>query len=327
MLGRLVQPFTPKARCLATFLGMKPFRNYSLLHTPGKFLRKNWLPFAWSAPQAAYTLTGYGVVLGGIMAAVTDTAWAIIRSYEGKGVKVIFPKQDDLLNKSIRYLAQPAFHMKAGAALSYQDHWTLLSADLLAATVIMDSYSSDLFLEREETIAATQIPHFEPWEPSTIETLESYGWRRGDEQSTPIAGLPPAPTFMDVSQNLAAGLPAWYKEIQEDFPISFSTSYFGMVFNDLGSMIVDWLAGESNSLKPLFDPEEIWLAKMVEWNTGPAYQPWPEQLEIYLDTLRAMMQAEGLTAPRLAMVRNAVDEAFGTGLPADLFPPTSGLSI
>lgn len=325
MLGGLVKPTLTKAACLSTFLGLKPFRRYDLLQTPGKFLKRNWLSFALTAPQAAYTLTGYGVVLGGLMSMVTDATWALIRSYEGKGVKIIFPRADDFFSKAARYLAQPAYHLKASAGLSYKDHWTLLAADLLAMTVIMDTISSDLFTLREETISQTQVMHFEPWEPSTVQALMEMGWRPGDPQATPINNLPENATYLDVTQNLAATLPAWLEQIQRDFPVSFSSTYFAMAFSELGAMVLDWYAQASPSTKPLFEPEEMAIAKMFEWQAFPPYQPWPEQIRAFFDLIRELMEADGLDTPRLHMIRNAVDETFGSGLPASIFPEVSGL--
>jgi hypothetical protein len=306
-----VKPGFTKAKCLSTFASLKPFRSYSMQQTFGKFVKRNWVSFVAQAPQASYTLTGYGVVLGGVLGAMSDLTWAALRAWEGKGIKIVGPPERDPLVKAARYLMQPAVHMQGGAALSYEDHWLLLAADIIAIGIILEQTHPAVFLEREEELAQMHIPEIEPWEPSTIAALESMGWRSGDPQTVPLRGMSPNPTYFEMISTLAAGLPTWLEMIAADFPPTFSANWFSLAFSELGQQVFEWFEQTSGIIKPVFDREEIAFARMFETGVFPPDEHVPEQFVLMFEHLAEMLEAEARTAPSREMLKRAIRDSFG----------------
>jgi hypothetical protein len=280
--------------------------------TVWKFIKQNWLPFALQAPQATYTLTGYGVVLGGIMGALSDAAWALLRVNEGKGVKVIGPPPTDPLGKALRYLTEPSPHVAGGAVLSYEDHWLLLAADVISMGLVMENFSPAALLEREEFYSSSEVLEYEPWKPESRVALSELGWRPGMTSAPAISGLSERPTYLEVSRRLAADLPRWVAEIARDFPATYSATWFGVVFNELGAAVLNWLSETPGNVRPVFDADEMAVARLFEFGVKPPAFVEGDSWLLYTERARELAAAAGRDFPGPVEVKAAAVDSWGS---------------
>lgn len=153
LLGAPLVGRVPKAKA-ATDL-MQAYANRRLLKATSLFPRTvtGWIGYLAEALQASKTLFGYGIQLGGIMAAASDTVWGLIRSaWDGGTVRVRAPAPTDPLGKAWRYLYTTASNLWAFAGLDRdRQRGTMLAYNIAA-----------------EHIANTPDPR---WDPNRIPTL------------------------------------------------------------------------------------------------------------------------------------------------------------
>jgi hypothetical protein len=94
--------------------------------------------FVLTAGQVLHDLTGYGLVLGGIMGFVTDTLWAGVRYFAtGRRSVVVLPPASDPLMQAVRLLQDIPFWMPATPAMTHGE----LQATALAVMNALDIVS------------------------------------------------------------------------------------------------------------------------------------------------------------------------------------------
>jgi hypothetical protein len=279
---------------------------------PGAFLGTvRALPFILQAGQALKSLTGYGIVLGGVMGAITDTGWGLVRGALGGSVRVEGPPPSDPLGKAVRYLLQPAYHAAHGQLFTFEEHMLLAYADSIAAQIVMAAAGPELLSSRWPEMEQAPVIEFAPWTPESIAGLQDIGYVDVGTYATPMDDLSFRPTYGQALTSIAARHDGWWSEVAADFPRTVAAQDFASVVSETGKAILEWMAGAPGSIVPIFDPEEIALARMFEVGVFPKGDPYPELLGEYVERALAIAKSVGRDLPAREDVIAALDDTFG----------------
>ncbi len=222
ILGTAVGGTTPKRIGRETADFMQAIRTRGLRRVEPFLNETNWLGFALQAAQVSLNLTGYGLRLGGIFGAISDTFWGTIRALGGAKVIIRTPPPSDPLGKAIRVLSQS----HVGTYLKDvwdQDEWKeIAAANNLAigiieeevirrqkrtqqaigeqAVVFNSSFVTRKIKKREARLAKTQVPVYKPWNRLTKFALSDIGPYPGIHATDISEDLYTGNTFLDVAQ-------------------------------------------------------------------------------------------------------------------------------
>lgn len=282
------------------------------LERAGAFLsRFPWLGFLLQAPQALYSLTGYGLVLGSVMGFLTDAFWAPVRLLSGETVRVQGPPPSDPIGKAARYLTQPGYHYAQSDFYSYEDHWLLTAADIVATGLLMREFKASRLLARADVITQTPVIGFTPWYTPTVSALRAEGYSPELEQVGPLEGLTARTNYLEVTQRIAAEFPGWIDRVAAEFPPTFETTAFSIAMFEAGEAVLDWLNDGERTAKPIFDPLELTVARCFEFGIFPAFDPAAEQVQLFAERALQLAAAGGKELPGPIEMKRAASEAWG----------------
>lgn len=297
-----------KTKCLSALSDLKTARGYRLTRA-SKFLSKfPWFSFLMQAPQALYSLTGYGVILGSVMSLATDLFWAPLQLLRGKSVQVRGIPSEDPIFKAARYQAQPAYHYAHGQLFTYEDHWLLLAADIVSMGLLMQSFTVESIGDKDDFLAAQPVPDFVPWHPQSRAGLQAVGIDPDQPQAEPFPDVAPGATYLEVNQAIGRGFPRWLETVAGEFPRTFSTHWFMLALFHLGAEAIDWFNGSVGTTAPVYDPEEIIIARLYEIGVLPRGDLPPEVLGMVIDRSLELAHAAGRELPLNSEIREAVGE-------------------
>lgn len=304
-------PGLSKAACLGTLGALRPNRGWKPVRV-NEFLRGvRLLPFLLTAGQAAKSLTGYGIVLGGIMGAAADSFWGVVRAAQGRSVRVEGPPSAGLFERAARYLGQPAYHVTHSALFTFEEHLLLAAADYVAIEAVRAAAPASVVFDRYQEFAATPVVELEPWHPDTRAGLTAIGWRPGEAQREPLLGVAPGATYGEVWSAIAAGHESWWSAIAVEFPRATVTSYFAQLVSEAGRNAIEYLNESPGSLAPVFEPEELAFARQFEYGIFPPYQGDPYQVELTAERAVEQALAVGREYPGPAELKLALGEIYG----------------
>lgn len=286
-----------KVKCLRLLAANNPGRGYVLTRAKSFLGKFPWLAFILQAPQAAYTLTGYGVVLGAFMGLVTDVIWTPVRLFQGKKIRIDTWVPAAEIEKAGRLLSQPAYEMGQSQGLSYEDHWLLLAARIVAMRILMEAAPAVSIEPRVDLMLDSPVIDYEPWYPPTIEALRAEGWQPGTPQLPPIAGLTAESTYRQTLERISGGFEDWLFAIQRDFPRGRGSGAFVAALSEAGEDFFNWANDGEASIKPVFEPEELAIARMFEVGIVPNTDPGPELVEQFLERAFQLARAMGRDIP------------------------------
>lgn len=304
-------PGLTKAGCLRAFAALRPARMWRAV-SPGSFLSGvGLLPFLLTAGQAAKSLTGYGIVLGGIMGAVTDFGWGLVQRARGGSVRIEGPPPSDPLGKAVRYILQPAYHAAWGQLFSFEEHMMLAAADSVAAQIIMQQSTAAQLAQRWPEMADVPVLEFSPWSADSLEAMRRAGINAAAPFASPMDGLGFRPTYRQALTAIAAAHEAWWPTIASEFPRAAVSQEFSSMVSETGKAILEWMGSSPGSIQPIFEPEEIALARMIETGVFPVDHVFPETLELAIGRALEIAGAGGRSLPQRDDLVSAVTEIFG----------------
>ena len=301
-----------KPKCLGAFASTKSVRKYGLARASQFLTRFPWFSFLLQAPQALYSLTGYGLILGSVMGAITDFTWGAVRAATGNKVELRGPPPSDPVSKAARYLSQGPVHMAASEALTFEDHYLLLAADVVATGIIMQNFRAADLLPRLDLVAAAPVVTVEPWNPATVGALQSFGWAPGGEQVPFLPELGPTSTYVDMVQAYSNLFPSWIDSVARDFPVTFSSTAFMAMLMEAGADVFTWASGGEQVTRPIFDPEELVIARCFEFGIFPPGDVSPEVVEVFVLRALQLAAARGRELPDRGDLARAAAEAWGS---------------
>lgn len=228
-----------------------------------------WLSFALQAPQVTASIWGVGLQLGGVMGMISESMYGAVRRALGSPVIVRGPPPSDPVGKAIQYLTGGSPHYGGGAWLSYEDHWTLLAADIVAAELIMANFPASSFDASVPEWLDGPLVYREPWHASTLQALTDLGWRPDMPVRPAVPGVEPGATHRDLLGKLAADFPSFLNEARVDFPVGVPTVMYQNAAADLAQRILTWGTGSDSLGAPVYDDEEYVFARMFEHGIFP----------------------------------------------------------
>lgn len=300
-----------KPKCLRYILDNRSLRAYGRAATRNFLRAFPWFSFLTQAPQALYSLTGYGLIFGSLMGFATDLFWGVVRAPVSGAPRIILPPADDVLGKAARYLTTPPWHWFNAAALSYEDHWLLLLADVMATQVVMQHFAAGFLDDRLEVLAGAPVIEFEPWHPATRSVLGDLGVDVQGAYDLPMGGLSPVPTYGEVLGRIGERFELTLREMQQDFPRVFSAQGFAWLLSTAGQDVWDWFDGGSSGFAPIFEPEELAFARLFEFGIFPPEPVEAELIELFLQRSLAIARAAGREFPGRSELMIAANEVWG----------------
>jgi hypothetical protein len=291
---------------------MFPLRKYAL-DRAGQFLRKFPLKgFLIQAPQALYTLTGYGVILGTVMGMVTDTLYAVIRAPFSGAPQIFAPPPSDPVMKAARYIVQPPYHYTHGQLFTQEEHLLLLQADIVASWVLRENFTVGQIGDRIDDFLDSPVIDFQPWHPDSIRVLKETGWTAGSLSDQPVPGLSATSTYRETLNVLTERFEGWIQTIVGEYNNTAMAEYFFQTLLELGEQNLTWLNEGDKATRPIYFPEELAIARLFEYSIFPPVDPEPGDLGVYAARALALAQAAGKELPGFEEVRAAVIEVWGT---------------
>jgi hypothetical protein len=270
-----------------------------------------WLGFAIQAPQAIETLTGYGLQLGTLMGAISDTVWGTIASLAGEQVEFRGPPPDDVFEKAVQFMLEAPHEVFGGQILSEADHTLLLSAGSVAANVIAERVPSFSRFDRAPTLARTEIPIRRPWQASSIAALAAAGMPPRAPQRPYVPTPSPRPSFLEAARIGAASTVRFQSEMREVYGPTSRGTLASMLFSQTGSTLWDFVHGQAGSLLPVYDDFDKFLMFAIEYNIFPAHQLSADQLLAWYRASRAQAYYMGRDQPTRGDLITAANETIG----------------
>jgi len=267
--------------------------------------------FLLQAPQVTADIWGTGIQLGSIMGAMADGIYAAGRALTGASVTVRGPPPSDAVSKALNYLGSPMLHHAAGGFFSYEDHWLLLAADVVAMTLVMDNLSPAVFEERGVALLDVPVVMQEPWHPATRAVLSGLGWSPGVDYRSVLDEGEHRTTYRELIVNYAARFPKYLEEIRVDFPASSSATVYANVLAEITERVLTWGTGQESIGKDVFEPEEYTLARMFEAGVFPPPDGDGDMLDWYIQRALEIGRAGGHDLPARGDLILAAREVWG----------------
>ena len=267
--------------------------------------------FLLQAPQVTADLWGVGIQLGSIMGIIGDSIYAGIRALGGARVTLRGPPPSDPLSKAVNYLISPMHHHAGGALWSYEDHWLLLAADVIAMRIVMDRMGPALFEQRGVEALDYPVPMQEPWHPATRAALGELGWSPSIELRSPYDQEGGAVTYRDVMTQNVAQYPGYLEQIRVDFPASSSATIYANILAEITEEVLTWGTGFVTIGKDVFDVEEYTLARMFEFGVLPPDDISVDLIDWMIQRSIEIARAGGRDLPDRGSMILAANEVWG----------------
>lgn len=310
VLGSTLAGRGPKPKAIKTLVDLSSSKARRVGRVADFLTTSQWLGFAIQAPQAAESLTGYGLQLGALMGAISDSVWGTIRTLGGEQVEFRGPPDDDVFEKSIEFLLEAPYEIFSGQILSEEDHTLLFAAGAVAAGVIAERGTTTKIAPRFETLSRTEIPVSRPWQRESIAALAAAGIRP-DGPLRPFIPTPsPRPTFLQAAQLAAASTDRFQREMREVYGPTSRGTLAQLLYNQGGELLWDVVNGAGSLAAPDPDAFDKFIGVAVEFNVFPQHPlTAPELLAWYRQAL-AQAYYRGVDVPARGDLITAANETI-----------------
>jgi hypothetical protein len=312
ILANLAPAGHPKAKCLNIIADTVVNRKFFIGRAERFLLKFPWRSFLIQAPQALNSLTPYGLQLGTIMGAMSDLTWALIRAPWNGLPQIKGPPPSDPLSKAARYLSTPPWHYYHSALFTYEEHWMLSAADVIATGLLMQSETPYALGAREMLLADTPVPDVEVWHPETAAIIAAEGFNPGQRQRPPTADLPAGATYGQTMQHIGAHFPTWLENVRLDFPASDDATALMLMLAQNGQAVLDWYAPPGADIAPVFSFEELTIAHSFQYNIFPPQDATPMQVAYYLQRCAEIAAGRARNYASADDMKSAMFDAFGS---------------
>lgn len=283
-IASMTRSFTRRARAAKSFLDKTPLMPfiiqggqalYTVTDWAGKKLQENNVFGDPTKPVR----TGYGLQLGGIMGAMTDTVWGLVKVAQGDQLVFRGPPPADPIQKAARYILTGGGINEAKDLLSPEDHLLLMAADAVAHQILADAITPDKFQLRAPEAQRIIPPTSTTWSASSRAALIS----AGINPDTPAPALTinglPFRTLQDLYNARTSQEHAWQLHMRE---------IYGKTGEGAMASVLRGTPDHDAITQYLVDDEDLQLQpsgveaaalRMIEWNRFPITWPSPERIE------------------------------------------------
>lgn len=270
-----------------------------------------WFGFAIQAPQATEFLTGYGLQLGTLMGAISDSVWGTIAALGGSQVEFRGPPEDNVFEKSIQFLLEVPYEVFGGQTLSEEDHTLLFAAGALAAGVISERGTTTKIAPRFEALSRTEVPVSRPWQRESIAALAAAGIRPDGPLRPFVPSPSPRPSFLDAARLGAASTVRFEQEMRQLYGPTSRGTLASMLLNQTGQLLWDFIHDQAASTVPVYDDFDIFLMTAIEFNIFPLRPISPQQLLAWYRAAQAQAYYRGAEVPNRSDLITAAAETIG----------------
>lgn len=267
------------------------------------------MAFALQAPQALVTLTGYGLQLGTIMGAVSDSIWGGIRALGGGKVTFRAPPPSDPASKAYRVLNQANAYANQRCILTPDEHVMLLMAHNAAVGIILDSGFSYSDAKCNE-VMNYQVAVYEPWELSSLEILEEVNHPL-DEDIVPYSNRV-NPTYEQLMYDNMNDWYEWEQHIRSVFA-GYGDEYSSilwMICQEAAHDMIEAVTGVPWDAYTEDSPGAKAAYEMAACDLMPLYPPNETQVEELMDLAYTFAAARGKEYPGCEEFKQAGEELF-----------------
>lgn len=311
VLGSTLAGRGPKPKALKTLVDLSSSKARRVTRVSQFLTDTQWFGFALQAPQAAEYLTGYGLQLGPLMGAISDTIWGTIRALGGSQVEFRGPPDDDVFEKSIEFLLEAPYEIFSGQILSEEDHTLLFAAGAVAAQVITERGASAKIAPRFEALSRTEVPVSRPWQRESIAALAAAGIRP-DGPLRPFIPTPsPRPTFLEAAQLGAASTVRFEQEMRDLYGPTSRGTLSQLLYNQAGELLWEVVNGPGSLAAPDVDAFDKFIGVAIEFNIFPLHSLSPDELLAWFRQAQAQTFYRGTDVPGRGDLITSANEILG----------------
>jgi hypothetical protein len=238
-----------------------------------QFLKKRfpWLPFILQGGQVLHAWTGYGLQLGTIMGAVSDTMWGMYQAYHGKGARIIAPPPADPIAKMSRYLSQQWILPWIAPALTDDEIKLAVVAGSASIMGLGDHTAYKLDDQRLEAWAMTDTVGYDVWPQQSLEAMEAEGIK-GEIINLDPGNYSWAGDSISSSVRNSIALDPYLDEfLSQKLPKTAESQAIQQVYELATDNIWNIYGNEDATIAPLNTPWERLLSRAFHANVFP---PW-----------------------------------------------------
>lgn len=233
--------------------------------------RLNWVPFVLQAGQVLYNATGWGLQLGTIFGAISDTVYATFKAAQGKQVRIIPPPSEDIYDKAFRYMTQSWIWPYIAPGLTY-DELKQGQAGLYASlALIFEAGRPTIPQDRLDEYAKMKYPGYAVTNPSSVEALKAEGFTDDDLVMSPQYYEQFASSMDQACQSSIAWDPNLTNTLAEKSDLSVEATAVQQATGEAAAQVWDIYSEQPNALEWMHSPYERLLSRMWHENVFP---PW-----------------------------------------------------
>ncbi len=244
----------------------------ALVKKASKFLRSGtkWFPFVVQAGQVLRTFTGYGLQLGGVFGAVSDTFWGGLKAFGGQPIRVIGPPPSDPLYKAARVLSQTSYLPFITAGLTEQEITMIMASYNAAVGFLIDPLLQPVDDNRLAEYADFSMPLYEPWSPASRAALSAEGLDPSGPFDHALPFVNRWPTFSEAFRAGSGAGGSWDVDVAPQMSAS-GQSQAAHLFADEAAQAAFDVWGEPGSVEKALTPFEQMMGFAHELGVFP---PW-----------------------------------------------------
>jgi hypothetical protein len=274
------------------------------LRTAEAFLlpgRAKFIPFALQAGQVVYSFTGWGLKLGGLMGAITDSWWGVIHEFTGDQLVIKAPPQHDLVMKAANHLAQ-SYSWDAFESVANSDEIKLMiTATHIATSLLGAPNYAGGDVARFDELGDKIVAKYEIISPTTKAILLELGFPDLTDQRTAAPTLTERPTYAGATRAAIAQNPTLDLDLAAKIRPSTFDWPTGLQATEISQWTWDVFGGGANFVVPLASPMERMLGIALETGVVPPFIYYPEdpRLAERRDRLGYTIEGPPLCGPRV----------------------------
>jgi hypothetical protein len=306
-LGTATGSGFPKRDILETFKRFKVDRA-SRITAGSLFLSKRtaWVPFLLQAGQVLYNATGWGLQLGTIFGAMSDSVFSLFAAAQGKQVRIVPPPTEDIYDKAFRFLSQSWLFPYMAPALNYDDLKQGTAGFYASIGLIYDAQRPQPSDAIVDAYAAQNYPGWQVTNPNSVAALKDEGFTDADLTQRPQYYEQFASSMAQACQSSIAFDPNLTRTIAEKMPATTEAGDVQTMTGQAASDAWDVYSAQPNALDWIHSPYERLMSRMWHENAFPPWYIEPCSVPVNQFTVAYLPDSDQFLNPLPRSCRNIV---------------------